>query len=222
MQNKSRAFAKLEKQYPELLDNKWYIFGVYCLLNVLVLFIFYDIIVTDPKYYTGGNDNSVRLFRNIWSGLYLLNPLYSFIKFFFVAVIMDTVAKIFFKLELGWKPFFLLYVLGSFILLLPNLAAVIWFLLLNPNYHMSEVREFHFLHIFNLFPDGTELKASTYTLLNYFNIPEVLFWLVMSYGAAFLLKEKLKKGVVLVFSTLGLMVFSYTAMELVFYISIGE
>lgn len=202
-----------EKYYKE----RWYIFLFFCLLSVLLLFLIYDVIVTDPKYYTGGNENSVTLFRNIWSGIYILYPFYSLAKFFVIAVFMAQIAKTMYEITISWQQIFLLITLSHFILLIPNIAQIIWFLVLNPDYQMSEVRHFYFLSVYNFLPQEAEIRQSVMVWLDFLNVSEILFWIFLIIGTTSLLRTKIKQGIRLVFSSYGALVFIIAMLQFCFY-----
>ncbi len=183
--------------------DRWYIFGFFCLLNILFLFLINDVIITDPKYFTGGNDNSVNLFRNVYTAIYFINPIYSFIKIASIALVLKLGAALYCNLELEFRQLFTLATIAGFVLLLPDLLEVIWFLIIHTGYTMEEVKFFAPLSLFSLY-DINEFPESYGYLLKLINLFELVYWFILIIGLAGLGAKSKLHGLKIVAGSYGI------------------
>ena len=164
-----------------LQEQKQMLFIVYVLFGVLFLYVINDIIITDPQYFTGGNENSVKLFRNVYKAIYFIYPFYAFIKISIIAGALRLAAAAFFSLEIKFSELFTLVVLAEFALLIPDLLETLWFLIIHTDYTMEEVKFFYPFSAYSLI--GYENIEQTFDYpLKLINPFEVFYWFLLVTG----------------------------------------
>lgn len=184
-------------------DQKWMLYLVYALFSILFLFVINDIIITNPQYFTGGNENSIKLFRNVYTVIYIINPVYALIKIVFIAFLLKTALAFFFTLDTKFSQLFTLVTLSEFALLLPDLLEIIWFLLIHTNYTMEEVKYFYPFSAYSLigWENFTQSTDYLFKLLNPF---EILYWIMLITGIKEITGKTTKDGLKVVASSYGL------------------
>lgn len=188
-------------------ENLWYLFAFLCLLNILSLYVMHDIIITDPQYFTGGNQKSVLLYRKISLFIYFIYPVYCLVK---IAIISEL---LFFGLKtinftVSFKQLMSVSIIAELIFWIQDLAKIIWFLILHPIYTMAEVENFSFLSLkYFINPNSSDALKS---LLHFFSIPELLFWIVLVFGLQLLTGYTFKRTVKIIFLTYGLAIIFFT------------
>jgi hypothetical protein len=189
-------------------ENFWYLFSALCLLNILSLYAVNDIIITDPRYFTGGNENSAGLYRKIYLIIYVIYPVVCMVRVFVVAGLLHYGVRCIKLMDIPFRQLLTLAVLGEIVFWINDLAKVVWFLFVHTDYTMQEVEHFTFfsLKYFTSYSTGTALK----TILSFFSLAELLFWIVLVQGMQVLTGEPLRRMTKLVaatygFTTLGLL-----------------
>ena len=188
--------------------HKWYpqnriLFIVYALFSILFLFVINDIIIIDPKYFTGGNEKSIKLFRNVYNVIYIINPIYSLIKIVFIAFLLKTALSFFFTLDTKFSQLFTLVTLSEFALLLPDLLEIIWFLLIHTDYTMEEVKYFHPFSLYSFIGNYDLSNAYDYPL-RLINPFEISYWIMLIIGIKEITGKTTKDGLKEVASSYGL------------------
>lgn len=161
--------------------QKWMLFAVYVLFSILFLFVINDIIITDPRYFTGGNQNSIKLFRNVYKAIYIIYPFYSFVKIAFIAMLLKMGLDFFTSAEAGFMKLFTLVLLAEFILLVPDFLETVWFLLIHTDYTMEDVKYFYPFSVHSLI-DLDSINSSNDYLLKLVNPFEFFYWLILISG----------------------------------------
>lgn len=162
-------------------------FILLCLLNILSLFIIHDILISDPQVITGGNQNSVRLYRNISHIVYVIYPLWAFLKVYIISLLLILPFKRN-GIEVPLKQVMIVVVLALMGFWIQDLVEIVWFVLINTNYSMGEVENFSSLSVFSLFPVKSHYVGEIFKFLNVY---EVIFWIILSKGMAVVAKQSL-------------------------------
>ncbi len=186
---------------------KFFLF--YAVVNSLLLYYIHDIIITDPQYFTGGNMNSVRLFRNVWSVIYFLSPLYEFIKLAVISVLIYQAIKLFIKIKVQFWGVLYIVLLAQMLLLIPDVLELIWFTFIKTDYSMIDVEYFNPLSVVNLI-DYENLSNYSYELLCSINLFNILYWGLLVYLIKGYLKITLKDSMKVVFCFYGPLSFVYS------------
>jgi len=182
-------------------ENFWYLFALICLLNMLSIYVIHQIIITDPHYFTGGNAKANSLYQNVWVIICIAYPALCFVKVSIITGLLQFGLKNM-KIEVPFKQLMSLAIVGEIVFWIQDLAQMVWFLFIHTGYTMKEVDNFSFLSLqFFTKPDTNEAAK---TLLNFFSIPELLFWFVLIFGLQLITKVSLKRMAKLVFLTYGL------------------
>lgn len=193
----------LNLNIKEWQGQKWILFAVYILFSVLFLFVINDIIITDPQYFTGGNQNSIRLFRNIYNIIYFIYPFYSFVKIAFIAMLLKSGLAFFTSTEVGFIKLFTLVLLAEFILLIPDFLEIIWFLLIHTDYTMEEVKYFHPFSAYSFI--GYENIGQSYDYgLKLSNPFEIFYWFILIIGLKEITGKTTKENFKVVAGSYGL------------------
>lgn len=186
-----------------LKDNRWYLFGMFAALYVGLVFVINDIIITDPSYFTGGNARSVELFRKVYSVIYIISPVYMFLKITLIAILIKAVSNYFFNTELRFWQVFTLINIAEFILLLPMIWEVIWFLLLNTDYTMAEVDTYSLLSLYSLF--NPEAIGSEWSFpLKRINPFELVYWFILTVGLVYFTQKTHKQSLKIIALSYGM------------------
>jgi hypothetical protein len=199
--------------------DRWYLFGLFCLLNILFLFLINDVIITDPQYFTGGNENTVELFRNFYNVVYVINPIYVFIKIAFIASILKLGAALYCNLQLEFKQLFTLATISGFVLLLPDLIEVFWFMVIHTSYTMEEVKYFSPFSLYSLFGHA-EISDSNKYMLALINPFEIIYWFVLIVGLKDLGAKSRQNGLKIVAGSYGVLLLVIILFNWVLYYSV--
>ena len=187
-------------------EHKWMLFTVYALFSVLFLYVINDIIITDPQYFTGGNQNSIKLFRNIYNLLYFVFPVYAFIKIAFIAMLLRLGIAFFMSQEVEFMKLFTLVLIAEFALLIPDFIETIWFLLIHTDYTMEEVKYFYPFSAYSLI--GFEnIDQSFDYLLKLINPFELVYWVLLIAGLNEITGKTRKESLKMVAGSYGLFLF---------------
>ncbi|HET54099.1 MAG TPA: hypothetical protein ENN33_02660 [Ignavibacteria bacterium] len=185
-------------------DNFWYLLGLLCLLSVLSLFITHDIIITEPQYFTGGNQNSVKLYRQVYFALYFVQPLYCFIKVLIIAGLLNFGLQSI-KIKVSFKQLMLVVIVAKLVYWMQDLSKVIWFLFINTSYTMQDVDYFSFLSLQNLI--SPDISGGYKLIVQFISIPELLFILTLVLGLQVLANESFSRMAKVTLSTYGIAMF---------------
>jgi hypothetical protein len=203
----------------ELQKQKWMLFALYSLFAILFLFLINDIIITDPQYFTGGNENSVKLFRNVYFFIYLIYPIYALIKIAIIAGAIRLAAAAFFSLEIEFFKLFTLVLLAEFALLLPDLIESVWFLLIHTNYTMEEVKYFYPFSVYSLI--GFENIEQTFDYpLKLINPFELFYWYILITGLKEITEKSTKQSFKIVLFSYGLLLLLIIIFRFIIYSTI--
>ncbi len=188
---------------------KYFIF--YALINALLLYYIHDIIITDPQYFTGGNMNSVNLFRRVWKVIYFISPIYEFIKLVVISFLIYQAIKLVIKIEVHFWNILYIVLLAQMILLIPDFLELIWFTFIKSDYTMSNVENFNPLSLINLINHENASNFS-YELLCSINLFNILYWGLLVYLIKGYVKITLKNSIIVVFCFYGPIsfIFSFT------------
>ena len=102
-----------------------------------------------------------------------------------------------------FKPFFKAAIQAEFVLLIPGLIKLIWFLFIQTDYTLNDLQLFYPLSLLNLFEPGTVEPYLLYPL-QVLNLFEVAYWFVLAYGVAQVMNASLERGFGLVMASYGL------------------
>jgi len=195
---------------------KWFYFSVLVILSIGLSYIIHDIIITDPKYFTKGNDNSVGLYRRIYGIIYLVKPLSLFLKVGFISLLLFWGAKYYLKLKtsVSFWMCFTIVCLGEFILLIPDLSEVVYFLIIKTNYTMHDVSNFNWYSLHSILGQEDMPKAFVHPL-QLLNIFEFSYWALLALLFSRLAKLKYVMGVQLIALFYLLPLFTYTIIKFI-------
>lgn len=203
----------------KLYEQKWIWFAVYALLSVLFIYIINDIIITDPKYFTGGNNHSVRAFRNVYKVIYFFYPIYLFVKIVIISFFIKMSLSFFKFKEVKFMLIFTLVLIAEFVFLIPNLSEIIWFLFIHTQYTMEEVDSYSFLSLVGLI-DSSGISSAYIYPVKLVNLFEVLYWILLIVGIKEITQSSGKQSFKIVASSYGLLllviiVFRYILFSLI-------
>lgn len=191
-------------------ENLWYLFAFLCLLNILSLYVMQDIIVTDPQYFTGGNQNSAVLYRKIYLAIYFIYPVYCLVKILIISGVLFLGFKNI-NSTITFKQLMSVSIIAELFFWIQDLAQIIWFLILHPSYTMEEVENFSFLSLKYFI--NTNSSDALKSLLHILSIPELLFWIVLAFGVHLITECPFKRSLKVIFSTYGLAIIIFTLIK---------
>ena len=185
-------------------------FLLYALVNALLLYYIHDIIITDPQYFTGGNMNSVELFRRVWNIIYFISPLYEFVKILIISVLIYQAIKFVNKSNIKFSGIFYIVLLAQLLLLIPDLFELVWFTFIKTDYAMSDVKYFDPLSVANLI-NYEDISFFTYKLLSSINFFNIFYWGLLIYLIKKYLEITIKDSIKVVFCFYGsiFLIFSF-------------
>lgn len=194
----------MENRFEILTERKTILsyFLLYALINSLLLYYIHDIIITDPQYFTGGNMNSVNLYRKLWMGYYFISPFYEIIKLLIISALIYYAIRFIKKLNTQFWGIFYIVLLAQFILLIPDLFELIWFTFIKTNYTMSDVDYFSPLSLASL-ANHEEISDFLFKLLNSINLFNLAYWFLLFLFIKKYLEVKLLDSIVVVLSFYG-------------------
>ncbi|MBO0949530.1 hypothetical protein J2I46_13120 [Fibrella sp. HMF5405] len=137
-----------------------------------------------------------------WSWIsYLILPIFSLLKF---TIITSCISLGFYFAFDKWhfKPFFKVAILAEFVLLVPGLIKLLWFLFIQTDYTLNDLQLFYPLSLLNLFEPGTVEPYLLYPL-QVLNLFEVAYWFALAYGVARVMNASLERGFGLVMASYG-------------------
>ncbi len=181
--------------------KRWYIFAVYSFLCILFLFLINDIIITDPTFFTGGNQKSVGLFRKVYKLIYVFFTLYALFKISTISLSIKYAVTFICDMDIPFQKLFTLVVLSEFTLLLPDLIEIIWFLFIKTNYTMYDVKFFNIFSIYSLFNSPEEVPVKYRYSLRVTNIFELMYCIVLYLGLRFLTKKTVLENIAIILSS---------------------
>jgi len=184
--------------------QKLLLFAIYSIFSVLFLYVINDIIITDPQAFTGGNESSIEVFRNVYKVIYLLNPIYSILKIVVIALGIQKIIHIINDTEIEFSSVFTIVLLAEYILLLPDFIQIIWFLLIHTNYTMEEVQAFFPFSLYSLFNPDSVSRASDY-ILKLINPFEIAYWAMLAFGIKEITGTSIKSNLKAIASSYGIM-----------------
>lgn len=187
-------------------ENFWYLLGLICLLSVLSLYVTHDIIITDPQYFTGGNQSSVKLYRQVYTALYFIQPFYCFLKVAIIAGLINFGLKSI-KIKVSFKQLMQVAIVAKLVYWMQDLAKVLWFLFIKTNYTMRDVDHFSFLSLQNFI--SPDVSGGYKLLVQFICIPELLFILTLVLGLQVLTNESFSRMAKVTLSTYGIAMFLY-------------
>ena len=194
----------MENNFKILTERKEILkfFMFYALINALLLYYIHDIIITDPQHFTGGNMNSVRLFRKVWGVIYFISPIYEFVKLVVISFLIYQAIKLVIKIKVQFWGILYIALLAQMILLIPDVLELIWFTFIKPDYSMIDVEYFNPLSVVNLI-NYENLSNFSYELLGSINLFNILYWGLLVYLIKGYLKITLKYSIIVVFCFYG-------------------
>lgn len=201
--------------------DRWYLFALYNLLGILCLYLINDVIITDPQYFTGGNENSIKLFRNVYKVIYFLYPIYALFRVLFFSFVIRLGVSLFTNISIEFKQIFTLVIIAELVFLIPDFIEVIWFLLLKTDYSMFDVKHFSFLSLYNLF-DPQEIPDGYTYLLKLINIFEITYWIILIFGLKQITNKPTLKSFKVVAGSYGSILLIITLFKLIVFSSILE
>jgi hypothetical protein len=193
----------------------WQLFMAFVICYFLLLYCVEELVYFDPKYFTGGNDNSISGYRNVFKFIYFLLPLSLFLMFklFQITIRFSLPAQVKGK-ESANSYLLKLLVSGWFILLLPWVIKVIWFLLLKQQYDMDQAVGFVFLSLYQMLNPILTTDAYDY-LLKLINPFELLFMGYIAWGLVAVTKQSASKNMRYVLMGYGAPVLLYAIVKIV-------
>nr|WP_320117522.1 hypothetical protein [uncultured Marinifilum sp.] len=202
------------KTLQSLQQYKWFYFSVLVILSIGLSYIIHDIIITDPKYFTKGNNNSVGLYRKIYGVLYLVKPVSIFLKVSCISLLLYWGTKYYLKLKssVSFWMCFTLVCLSEFIFLIPDISEAVYFLIIQTNYTMQDVYYFNWYSLYSILGQENMPKAFVHPL-QLINIFEFLYWAILALLFSQLGNLKYIKGIQLIALFYLLPLFIYTAIK---------
>jgi hypothetical protein len=177
-------------------------FLLYALINALLLYYIHDIIITDPQYFTGGNMNSVNLYRRLWMVFYFISPFYEMAKLLIISALVFYAIKTVKKLQTQFWGIFYIVLLAQFLLLIPDLLELVWFTFIKTNYSMGDVKYFTILSLANLV-NYENISHFLFSLLESVNLFNIFYWSLLVYLIKKHIEINLKDSIIVVFCFYG-------------------
>jgi hypothetical protein len=137
-----------------------------------------------------------------WQWLnYIILPIFYLLKF---ALVASCLGLGLYLATNRWvfKPFFEAAIKAEFVLLIPSLIKILWFLFVQTDYTLNDLQFFYPLSLINIFEPGTVEPYLLYPL-QVLNLFEVAYWFALAYGVARVIKEPLEEGFKLVMASYG-------------------
>ncbi len=155
--------------------------------------------------------------KTVFTGFLVSNYLFNLSLYLLKIVWFFLIAQavnLSFNFKIDWQGIFKVLILCQFIYLIPLLTKVGWFLLIQTNYTINDIKEFSSIN-FPVLSDLYNKKDSLNFLLEKITFLGILYFLAYLLSFASLLKEKDEREIVLFCSiSYGI----YTAFNLILYL----
>lgn len=194
-------------------SNKYLLFGILCLLVILITYLTSNMLISDELYFTHFGEqmtfeqiNSLLDFqyKNQWIS-YMIIPVVYLIKFMLVAIVLLT-GSIFYNIKITFKKLFQIALVAEFLFFVPSFIKLVWFLLVNTDYELIDLQSFYPLSLLNLTNVGSLPQWLLYPL-QLVNVFEIIYWFLLAYGISLVARERLTKMLGLVASSYGVGLF---------------
>ncbi|MBB6273147.1 hypothetical protein HDF26_003607 [Pedobacter cryoconitis] len=185
--------------------NSSLLYLILAILSIAVTIIFNISLLTKTVYFNSysqfDNTRIEEMFefqhKYIWLG-YLFIPIWLLIKTFVVNLTLQIGIVIQgYKLKLSQT--FKIALMAEFVFLLPQIIKLIWFLMIQKTYTLTDLQHFYPLSILNLF-NPNNLSTMLLYPFQIFNIFEVLYWIILAGGIKQELNKDIDQGIKVIFS----------------------
>lgn len=171
----------------------WQMFGLYALLYVLLIFCVEEFVYYDPSYFTGGNQNSVTLYRNVFKFIYGVIPFFLIVRFVFFQQLIKYALPDAYRDKVSQTLVLKLLISGSFILLIPYFVKVLWFMFVDSTYTMEEAVRFELFSLYQFSSTLISTEAYDY-LLKQINVFELLFVFYVAWGIILITRKSIRSN----------------------------
>ncbi|SRR6056297_91701 len=193
--------------------NKRDYFLLYALLNIAALYLLYGISL-EPAAYVGDHPKTIRFYNIFTTVMYVISPLYEFVKIYIIAKIIQKGINRNLKIESDFKIVFLIVLTAQFSMTLADIIKSLWIMFVQPN--MQDEKNFFPLSLYSLLGDTDNFHYRWKPLLRIINAFEILYWFILSIGISTIFKTSDKKGVIIVLRTYGVLLFVILALKFLF------
>ncbi|WP_381521493.1 hypothetical protein [Spirosoma soli] len=189
--------------------NSWLFFSAITTLSALLIFASQYLLISDDLYYDAlVNQLTVAQVEDFidkshqltWLP-YVLLPAINLVKFSALATCLSLG---YYMLTNRWLfiPFFRIAIQAELVLLLPNVVKLLWFLLIQPDYNLTDLQYFYPLSLLNLL-DPTDVSTWLLYPLQLINLFEVAYWIVLAYTVSRLVGWSVNRGLGMVAASYG-------------------
>lgn len=190
-------------------QNSVIIFCLLCLFGLLLTFAVEYALVSEPLIFNAYAEqltiDQIKVIldskeRWWWVG-YAILPLVYLLKF---SLIASCLSLGLYLVANRWefKAFFQAAAKAEFVMLIPGLVKLFWFLFIQTDYTLNDLQLFYPLSLLNLFEPGT-LEPYLLYPLQVLNLFEVAYWFALAYGVARVMNASLERGFGLVMASYG-------------------
>lgn len=193
--------------------NKRDYFLLYALLNIAGLYLLYGITL-EPAAFVGDHPKTIRFYNIFTTVMYVISPLYEFVKIYIIAKIIQKGINRNLKIESDFKIVFLIVLTAQFSMVLADIVKSLWIMLVQTN--MQDEKNFFPLSLYSFLGGGDSFHYRWKPLLRIINAFEILYWFILSIGISTIFKTSDKKGFMIVLRTYGVLLFVVLALKFLF------
>jgi len=195
--------------------NKRDYFLLYALLNITGLYLLYGISL-EPAAFVGDHPKTIRFYNIFTTVMYVISPLYEFVKIYIIAKIIQKGINRALKIESDFKIVFLIVLTAQFSMALADIIKSLWIMFIQPNMQMHDEKHFFPFSLYSLLGGADNFHYRWNHLLSIFNAFEILYWFILSIGISTVFKISDKKGFMIVLRTYGVLLFVILALKFLF------
>ena len=194
-------------------SNKNVLFGLLCLITLLVTYITAVLLVSEDLYFSQFGDQmnyeQIRSFLDIqykyqWIS-YLILPVIYLFKLSFLSLAL-LAGAIFWNIKVSFQKLFQIALIAEFLFIIPSLIKLSWFLFVQKDFELSDLQTFYPLSLVNLV-NVKEIPKWLLYPLQLVNVFEIIYWVILAYGISLVAREKFSKMLSLVASSYGVGLF---------------
>jgi hypothetical protein len=176
----------------------WHLLLIYCIAYVFLMYTIQEYIYFDPKYFTGGNNNSSGMYRRVYRIIYFVLPFLVFAKVKVWSLLLQIIGGK--SIKENRKLLEKVFLLFSFVMLIPLFFKVVWFMGIKTDYTMEQADAFRFLSLYQLFIKAEFLDKLAY-LMKFLSLFQLTFMVLLTLGIQYVLNIPFLKGILFVVSS---------------------
>ncbi|MBL3654971.1 sulfate ABC transporter permease [Fulvivirga sediminis] len=196
--------------------NKWAGFALICAAT-LVLLIAKKVLIENntAAFEVLESRGQIGVFQLLNTLQYLSVPIIYLIKFTSIAFIL-WVGSFMFGYKITFGQVWQIVAISELIFLAPEILKIVWFLIINPDPNLFEIKSFYPISLINLF-DPYNLPKRWFYPLKALNIFEIIYWFILASGIHHMAGKRKKIAYSIVFSSYCLFFLLWLGFYLIVY-----